>query len=307
VSFIRTQPCEVNVKIGVIGLGRMGTPIAERLLAAGHEVSVWNRTPEKAGPLIAKGASELSLDQGWGDTEVCVSMLADSDALLDVCLGLGLVSKDAGGAGKLLIDMSTVSPSSSEKVSRAAEAAGVRYLRAPVSGNPGVVRGGNLTIVASGTREDFTSAKPLLDDIGPNVFYAGEGESARIIKLALNLMVAGTTELLAECVALAEGHGVDRATLLEIVGTSAVGSPFVKYKIEPLLRDDYASTFTTRLMRKDVDLALASAADAGVPLPLTANVQQLLQAAISTGLGDLDFMSLLIRLQRESGRPTPDL
>ncbi|CND52614.1 3-hydroxyisobutyrate dehydrogenase [Mycobacterium tuberculosis] len=295
------------MKIGIIGLGRMGTAIAERLMSAGHEVAVWNRSLEKAAALVAKGASGLDLLRGWGDTAVCISMLADSEALLHVCLELGFVSDAAGGTGRLLIDMSTVAPSASLEVARATERSGIRFLRAPVSGNPGVVRSGNLTIVASGAREDFTAAEPLLRDIGPHVFYAGEGENARIIKLALNLMVAGTTELLAECVALAEGHGIDRGTLLEIVGTSAVGSPLVKYKIEPLLHDDYESTFTTRLMRKDVDLALASAADAGIPLPLTANVQQLLQACISTGLGDLDFMALLIRLQREAGLRAPGL
>ncbi len=122
-------------------------------------------------------------------------------------------------------------------------------------------------------------------DIGPHVFYAGAGDAARVIKLALNLMVAGTAELLAECIALAESHDVRRDTLLEIVGASAVASPLVKYKIGPLLADDYESTFSSRLMRKDLDLVLESAAAGGVPLPITAVVHQLLQACISTGLG----------------------
>jgi len=290
------------LKVCVLGLGRMGTSIAERLISAGHEVALWNRTPGRAGDLVSAGAVETDLADAWNRAEVCITMLADSDALTQVTLGPGgLLASDAGH-GRLLVDMSTVSADSSAEVAEAASRAGVMYLRAPVSGNPGVVRAGNLTIIASGAEDAFTFGEAVLRDIGPNVFHAGDGEQARIIKLALNLMIAGTTELLAECVALAEGHGVARDTLLEIVGASAVGSPFVKYKIGPLLAEDYNSTFTTRLMRKDLDLALAAAAAADVPLPVTAVVQQLLQACISTGLGELDFMSLLIRLQREAGQ-----
>ena len=176
------------------------------------------------------------------------------------------------------------------------------YLRAPVSGNPVAVRGGTLGIVASGPRATFEAAEPLLRDIGPNVFYLGDGEAARIMKLALNLMVAGTAELLAESLTLGEAHGLDRAAMLEVIAGSAVGSPFVTYKRVPLAADDYTSTFTTRLMRKDLDMALDAGAAEGVPLPVTATVQQLLQACISTGMGDIDFMALLPRLQREAGR-----
>ena len=290
--------------ISVLGLGRMGSAIAERLIDAGHTVSVWNRSKGKADNLVAKGARELGAPyEAWNSSDVCITMVADSQALIDLALAPdGGLAHATPGAGRTLIDMSTVSVESSQQVAVAAEASGVAYLRAPVSGNPGVVRAGNLTIVASGEKAVFKSSEVLLRDIGPHVFYAGGGDAARVIKLALNLMVAGTTELLAECIALAEAHDVRRETLLEIVGASAVASPFVKYKIPPLLANDYSSTFTARLMRKDLDLALESAAAGGVPLPVTAVVQQLLQACISTGLGELDFMSLLIRLQREAGQ-----
>lgn len=292
--------------VSVLGLGRMGSAIAERLIIAGHQVSVWNRSTGKAAGLVAMGALELDApDEAWSRSDVCITMVADSQALADLALSPeGGLARTAAGTGKALIDMSTVSEKVSREVAAAAASSGVRYLRAPVSGNPGVVRAGNLTIVASGEEADFTSSEDLLLDIGPHVFYAGAGDAARVIKLALNLMVAGTAELLAECIALAEAHDVQRDTLLEIVGASAVASPLVKYKIGPLLADDYESTFSSRLMRKDLDLALESAAEGGVPLPVTAVVQQLLQACISTGLGELDFMSLLIRLQREAGQAT---
>jgi 3-hydroxyisobutyrate dehydrogenase-like beta-hydroxyacid dehydrogenase len=282
----------------------MGTAIAERLIAAGHRVSVWNRSKGKAGGLLALGATELDApNQAWDASDVCLTMVADSRALADVTLASDVgLARAASGAGKTLIDMSTVSTQISRDVAVAAESSDVRYLRAPVSGNPGVVRAGNLTIVASGDKMVFTSAENLLRDIGPHVFYTGAGEQARIIKLALNLMVAGTAELLAECIALTEAHDVDREKLLEIVGASAVASPLVKYKIDPLLAGDYSPTFSSRLMRKDLDLVLEAGATGGVPLPVTGTVHQLLQACISTGLGELDFMSLLIRLQRESGQ-----
>lgn len=180
----------------------------------------------------------------------------------------------------------------------------IAILLASVNIFGGFAVAGSLTIVASGDEDVFTSAESLLRDIGPHLFYVGERDAARIIKLALNLMVAGTAELLAECVALAEAHDVRRDKLLEVVGASAVASPLVKYKIGPLLADDYTSTFSSRLMRKDLDLALEAAAAGGVPLPVTGVVQQLLQACMSTGLGELDFMALLIRLQREAGQPS---
>jgi 3-hydroxyisobutyrate dehydrogenase-like beta-hydroxyacid dehydrogenase len=290
------------MQVSVLGLGQMGTAIAERLLDAGHTVRVWNRSRGKAEALVAKGATELdSPAEGWA-SEFVVVMVADSVALTELALGAHGLACQAEARGKFLIDMSTVSAECSAKVAAAAADQGIRYVRAPVRGNPGVVRAGNLAIVASGDEGDVSDAKVILADVGPHVFYAGEGEAARIVKLALNLMIAGTAQLLSEALTLAESHGVDRAKLLEITSASAIGSPFVKYKSAPLLVDDYASTFSTRLMRKDLDMVLASGAAGNVPLPVTATVQQLLQACVSTGLGDLDFMSLFIRLKREAGQ-----
>lgn len=291
------------MNVAVLGLGQMGSAIAERLLGAGHQVCVWNRSKGKADGLVAQGAVEVdAFHEAWDRADVCITMVADSQALADLALGEETGLAHAAGGDKTLIDMSTVSVEVSKQVAAAAVASGVQYLRAPVSGNPGVVRGGNLTIIASGEQKVFDSVEGLLRDIGPNVFHVGDGDSSRIIKLALNLMVAGTAELLAECVALAEGHGVKREKLLEVVGASAVASPLVKYKIGPLLTEDYAPTFSSRLMRKDLNLVLEAAAAGGVPLPVTAVVNQLLQACISTGLGELDFMALLIRLKREAGQ-----
>jgi len=290
------------MRVAVAGLGLMGSAIAERLIAAGHAVGVYNRTPGKAAALVDLGGVELT-DRAhvWDSADVAITMVADSTALEAITVAEGGLVSDAA-RGKTLIDMSTVSAEASARVAAAAADTGLAFLRAPVSGNPVAVRAGNLGIMVSGDPDEFAAAEPLLRDIGPNIFYLGDGEASRIMKLAVNLMVAGTAQLLAEALTLGEAHGLDRAAMLEVISGSAVGSPFVRYKSGPLVAEDYSSTFTTRLMAKDLDLALTSAAQAGVPLPTTALVRQLVQGCISSGMADIDFMALLPRLQREAGR-----
>jgi 3-hydroxyisobutyrate dehydrogenase-like beta-hydroxyacid dehydrogenase len=301
------------MNVGVAGLGRMGSAFARRLLDAGYELAVYNRTPGRADEFVERGATRVATPfELWGETGVVITMLADPQALEDVTLGeRGVLSESVppGTAATplseaTLIDMSTVSVESSRRVADLAAERGVAYLRAPVSGNPAVVEAGNLSIMVSGPRETFERAEEVLKAIGPTVFYVGDGEQARVLKLALNLVVAGTAQLMAEALTLGEANGLDRATMLEVMGSSAVGSPFVKYKTPPLLEDDYATTFSTTLMYKDLELVLEVGNGAGVPLPVTATVQQLLQSCISTGMGDIDFMALLPRLKREAGLDT---
>jgi 3-hydroxyisobutyrate dehydrogenase-like beta-hydroxyacid dehydrogenase len=292
------------VNVAVAGLGKMGGPIARRLLAAGHDLTVHNRTPERAAGLVEQGARRAeSPSDVWEHADVAITMILDDSALRAVTTGDGGLL-DGPPAGRALVDMSTVSVAASAEVAAAAEAAGVAYLRAPVSGNPSVVEAGNLGIVVSGPKETFDRLEPLLRDIGPNVFYLGPGEEARVMKLALQVLIAGTGQLLAEALVLGEANGLDRAAMLEVLGASAVGSPFVKYKTAPLVADDYSSTFTSTAMYKDLSLLLECANGAGVPLPVSALVQQLVIGCISTGMGEDDFMALLPRLRREAGLGT---
>jgi 3-hydroxyisobutyrate dehydrogenase-like beta-hydroxyacid dehydrogenase len=228
-------------------------------------------------------------------------MIADDEVLRTVMLGDDGLLRE-GPRGRAVIDMSTVSVEASRAIAEEAKAAGVAYLRAPVSGNPTVVEAGNLTIIVSGDHGAFELLEPALRDIGPNVFYLGAGEEARVMKLALNLMVAGTAELMAEALVLGEASGLSRATMLEVMGTSAVGSPFVKYKTAPLVANDYSATFTSTMMHKDLSLALEAGQAVAVPLPVTDLVRRLLEECMSAGMGDLDLMALLPRLERESGR-----
>jgi 3-hydroxyisobutyrate dehydrogenase-like beta-hydroxyacid dehydrogenase len=287
----------VDAQVAVVGLGKMGSAIAERILDAGYPLSVFNRTVAKADALVDRGATRLSsATEALQAADVCVTMLADDDAFEPTA------GEILGGArrGTTLLDMSTVSVTASERVARAAADAGVEYLRAPVSGNPGVVRAGNLTIVVSGPEEVALELDSLLRAIGPNVYYVGSREAARVVKLALQVLIAGTAELLAEALVLAENAGVDRTKLLEVIGNSAVGSPFVRYKTEPLLRDDYSATFTTSMMLKDVDLVLDLAASEGVSLPLTEDLRELLDAAMKD-FAEIDFMALYLQLSKREG------
>jgi 3-hydroxyisobutyrate dehydrogenase-like beta-hydroxyacid dehydrogenase len=178
----------------------------------------------------------------------------------------------------------------------------VPYLRAPVSGNPAVVRAGNLSFIVSGETETLASVEAILRAIGPTIHHVGDGEQARVVKLAINLMIAGLAELMSEALVLGEAAGVSRDTLLEVMGSSAAGAPFVKYKTEPLLRDDYSATFTTALMEKDVDLILAVAEEGGVELPLAGELKRILLGAIEAGYADDDFISLFVHLRNASRR-----
>jgi 3-hydroxyisobutyrate dehydrogenase-like beta-hydroxyacid dehydrogenase len=272
-----------RLTVGLIGLGNMGTAFAERLLDAGFELVVSNRTREKAEALAARGA-------------VVASSAADLTEQVD-----GVIA--AARPGTVLVDMSTVSPAASARVASLAEAASVAYLRAPVSGNPNVVRAGNLSFIVSGARETFEQVEPVIRAIGPTVHHVGDGEQARIVKLAINSMIASLAQAMSEALVLGEAAGVSRAVLLEVMGSSAAGAPFVKYKTEPLLRDDFSATFTTALMEKDIDLVLDAAEEAGVELPMAREMKTLLRAAVAGGYADDDFMALYLHLRSASEHP----
>lgn len=294
------------MRIAVLGLGRMGAAVADRIAAAGHDLTVWNRSPAAVEPFAARGVRTVARPaDAWAHADVCLTMLADDAALEAVVRGPGglLEGLDAGAGApqRVVVDMGTVAPPTSARVAAALAERDVTLLRAPVSGNPSVVAAGNLAIVVSGPRPTFDALEAALHDIGPNVFYVGAEEQARVLKLALNLILAGTAQLLAEALVLLEADGVARADALEVIGGSAVGSPFVRYKTEALIADDYRSTFTAELMRKDLGLALDAGRAAGVPLPLTAITQQLYQGAIAQGMGDQDLTAVLPRLRREAG------
>jgi 3-hydroxyisobutyrate dehydrogenase len=283
--------------VGLIGLGNMGTAIAERLLDAGYQVVVQNRTRAKAEALENRGAEVADTPEALvGRADVVITSLPDDAAFEAVATQV----VGAARSGTVLVDVSTVSPDVSARIASLAEPAGVEYLRAPVSGNPTVVRAGNLSFIVSGESETLERAEPVLRAIGPTITHVGEAEQARVVKLAINLMIAVLAQVISEALVLGEASGVSRKALLEVMGSSAAGAPFVKYKTEPLLRDDFSATFTTALMEKDIDLVLDVAEGTGVDLPLAHDLKELLHSAIEGGHGDDDFMALFLHLRRRT-------
>jgi 3-hydroxyisobutyrate dehydrogenase-like beta-hydroxyacid dehydrogenase len=280
--------------VGLIGLGNMGTAIAERVLEAGYPLVVQNRSLEKAAPYVDRGATLADTPTELAEeVDVVLTSLADDEAFEHVAEKVLAAAHPAS----VLVDLSTVSPAVSARVASLADEASVDYLRAPVSGNPSVVRAGNLTLIVSGPREALDRVEPVLRAIGPAIHYVGDAEQARVVKLAINLMIAGLAELMSEALVLGEMSGVSREALLEVMGSSAVGAPFVKYKTEPLLADDFSATFTTALMEKDIDLVLDAARQSEVELPLAQHLKALLRAAVEAGYADDDFMALYLHLR----------
>jgi 3-hydroxyisobutyrate dehydrogenase-like beta-hydroxyacid dehydrogenase len=283
--------------VGLIGLGHMGSAFAERVLEAGYALVVYNRTAEKTeavaarGAVVAGSAAELA-----ARVDVVLTSVSDDEALESVAAEL----LPAARPGTVLVDMSTVSPAASARVAGKAEASSVGYLRAPVSGNPSVVRAGTLSFIVSGPGEVLERVEPLIRAIGPTIHFVGDCEQARIVKLAINLIIGGLAELMSEALVLGEAAGVSRANLLEVMGSSAAGAPFVKYKTEPLLREDFSATFTTALMEKDIDLILDAAHENGVELPVARELKGLLRAASDAGYADDDFIALFLYLRSAS-------
>jgi 3-hydroxyisobutyrate dehydrogenase-like beta-hydroxyacid dehydrogenase len=294
---VRTSQ-DPRLTVGLIGLGNMGTAIAERLLDAGYPLVVNNRTREKADALGVRGAVVASTPEDLVEqVDVVVTSLANDEAFEAVAATVIAAARP----GAVLVDVSTVSPPASARVASLAEAASVAYLRAPVSGNPSVVRAGNLSFIVSGARDTLDEVEPVIRAIGPTIHHVGDGEQARIVKLAINLMIAVLAQAMSEALVLGETAGVSRAALLEVMGSSAAGAPFVKYKTEALLRDDFSATFTTALMEKDIDLVLDAAGDAGMDLPLAREMKTQLRAAIDAGYADDDFIALFLHLRSASG------
>ncbi len=276
-------------KIGWIGLGKMGGPMARHLRGAGHALSVHNRTASKADRLVAAGATLAAnaADAARG-AETVFAMLADDAALRAALLGPGGVIA-AMEPGAVLVEMSTVSPAISSELDAACQAKGVGYLRAPVSGSVGFAEAGKLTVLASGPSAAYAAVLPLLQTFSAKQVHLGEGCEARVMKLALNMMVGMTAAMMGEALALGQKNGLARDTMLEVIGASAVASPLVGYKTAMLNSRNYAAAFEARMMAKDFDLALSTAHESAVPMPLTAQVREGWSAMIAKGDGEADF------------------
>lgn len=286
--------------IGWIGTGRMGFQLALRLLNAGHDLAVYNRTRAKAEPLEQLGAKVADSPAALADRDVVFIMVAADQDLEDVISGPGglLTGDDVPG---IVVDSSTVSTQASLRVRERLEAAGAQLVAAPVSGNPKVIPAGKLTVAASGPRAAFDSVEPLLAAWGRGVTYVGEGEAARLVKIAHNVFLGVVIQSLSEITVLAERGGVSRAAFLEFLNDSVLGSVFTRYKSPALVNLNFHPTFTNVLLRKDLQLGLGAGKDLGVPMPLAAATDMLVAAAIGAGYTTDDFATLVLEQARRSG------
>jgi 3-hydroxyisobutyrate dehydrogenase len=285
-------------RLGWLGTGRMGAALARRLLRAGCDVAVYNRTSAKAEPLAADGATIVGSAAELAARDIVFVTVGTSEDLVNALLGpAGLMSGSAAPAA--VVDCSTISAEASQQVRERLAERGTALLAAPVMGNPRVADAGRLTLAVSGPREAFDCARRYLDLLGAGATYVGDGELARIVKLCHNLFLGTVIQSLAEVTILAQKSGVSRQAFLACLNDSVMGSTFTRYKSPAFVNLDFHATFTATLLRKDFDLGLAAARQREVPMPVASLVHQLVQSLVGHGSGDEDFAAL-IALQAQS-------
>ncbi len=289
-----------TLRIGWIGAGRMGVQLVHRLLDAGYDVAVYNRTAEKVAPLVAAGASHAARPVELADRDLVFTMVAADPDLEAVLTGPdGLLTGPT--SPRIVADSSTVSVEASEKLREVARAKGTAFLATPVSGNPSVIAAGKLTVAVSGPRAAYDEILPVLQTFGRGVTYVGEGEVARLVKIAHNVFLGVVTQSLAEITVLAEKGGVTRQAFLSFLNDSVMGSVFTGYKTPAFVNLDFTPTFTMPLLQKDFDLGLAAAKTLHVPMPVASVTRQIIAQEVGAGNTDLDFATLLRTVARGAG------
>lgn len=288
-------------RVGFIGLGAMGVPMAWNLHRAGFELSVFNRSPaplqafREAG--IVTADSPAALAKG---VDAVVIMVADPPALEAVSSGTnGILS--ALRPGTLVANMGTVSHQATRRLGEAVAALGGRFVDAPVVGTVKPAEDGNLLVLAGADAQDLAAAEGLLRPLAKRVFHCGTVGQGTRMKLAFNLLLAGMVELLGEAFVLAERGGVDTGLLLEVIGDSSLGAPLFQARGTAMYEGSFAKQFPTKWMLKDLDLILQEGRCAGVPLPVTASVGELFSAACSQGHAEEDIAAVLQVIRRLAG------
>lgn len=288
-------------KIGWIGLGNMGAPMCRNLIKAGYDVTVWNRTESKADGVIKLGAKwAASPAEVTSNADYIFTMVSNGKILEKLVLGTGGIIENIA-AGKVLIDMSTVSPDESLRVSETVEAAGGRFLSCPVTGSVVPAEKGTLGLLVSGEKSLFEEVKPVLAKLGKNMYWLGEKAEARVMKIALNTMVGNTTQILAEAVVLAEKAGISVEKATEVIAGSAVGNLIVDSKIGIINANKYDVAFSVDMMLKDFDLAMETGKRYKASLPVTALIRQFYEEASASGRGREDYAILVKRLEENVG------
>jgi 3-hydroxyisobutyrate dehydrogenase-like beta-hydroxyacid dehydrogenase len=276
-------------KLGFVGLGVMGGGVARRLLAAGHELHGWNRTPEKAAPLVARGlVLEESPRAVAEQADVVFTMVTNVPALRAVAEGEdGII---AGlGPGKVWVDMTTAAPAVSRELAERVQETGAEMVDAPVSGSVSTLEEGRLSIMVGGNEETFRRVEPILLDIGPKVTRVGDNGQALLLKIAINLSLHVQMVAFCEGLLLAEKDGIDREVALDVMLGSVIASPMLKYRAPFILDMPDEAWFNVNMMQKDMLLALEAGRQLDVPMPTTAITNEFLTAARAMGLEHNDF------------------
>jgi 2-hydroxy-3-oxopropionate reductase len=288
--------------IAFIGLGIMGSPMAVHLAKAGHQVTGYNRTPEKAGPLVdAGGRAAESIADAVRDAEVVCVMVPDSPDVVDVLTGEDGVFDNAK-PGVLVVDFSSIRPDVTTQLAEQAKAKGVRLVDAPVSGGEAGAVNAALSIMVGGETADFEAAKPYLDVVGKTVVHVGPSGAGQTVKAANQLIVAANIQALAEAVVFLEAYGVDTDAALEVLGGGLAGSKVLDQKKQNMLGRTFDPGFRIALHHKDLGIVTTAAREAGVVIPLGSLVAQLMASALANGDGGLDHSGLLRGVERLSGR-----
>jgi len=264
-------------KVGWIGMGRMGYPMAERLLKAGYDVSIWNRTRSKAEPLAKLGGKIVDRLADLSGVDVVFSIVAEGKDVEQVYFGKeGVLSTNK--TPPVFVDCSTIAVEESANIRKRLKERGADYICSPVSGNAKVIKAGKLSAVCSGPEAAFRKAEPMIKVFAPRgVSYVGEGELARVCKIAHNVMLGVVIENLIEITLMVNKMGVPRHAFLSFLNNGVMGSMFTAYKSPALVNLDWTTTFTPELLRKDLDLGLELGRELDVPMPVTAAAREVLQ------------------------------
>ena len=279
----------------------MGEAMVKQLTAAGHGVQVWNRTRAKALPLVAYGATVVDSKLDLAGCDIVFTMVSTTDDLKAVLFGDGgLVT--GTHRPTMVIDSSSISQEGSAEIRQRLESLGVAYQCAPVSGNAKVAKAGKLLLVASGPRAHYDRAEPLLQAMARKVMWVGEGELARVWKIAHNTMFGVIIQSLCEITVLAEKAGIPRHAFLQSINDSVLGSMYTRYKSPVLTHLTFEQvTFTPKLLLKDLDLGLSAAKAHGVPMPSAAATRESVARLVGRGHDDVDFAILLQETARDAG------
>jgi 3-hydroxyisobutyrate dehydrogenase-like beta-hydroxyacid dehydrogenase len=287
--------------VGWIGLGKMGLPMSRHIAAAGHALHVYDPVAEARGAAAAAGARlETDAQAVAAAAPIVFSSIPNDAVLLSLVLGpSGLAASMKPGS--IMVETSTVSPRASAEAAAALAAAGVLYLRAPLSGSTATAEAAKLTVLASGDAEAYRRVEPLLSAFSTRQFYLGPGEEARYLKLAINMLVGATSALLAEALTFGQKGSLSVDQMLEVICESAVSSPLIAYKRDMLSQRDFSPAFTVEQMIKDFDLVIDTARDEHVPVFLVSLIRQQYEAARGQGRGEKDFFVLLEQYEAMSG------